>query len=326
MVMILRFSLLYVLSSLGLTAYLHADFTQLLIDALLAAATMGQAIFGLWIWLVPLGVAGIFLLGREHMRGRIRPILAVFVASVALQVGFLFFKSAIPNILPYYADPDLARFDLWLHGGVAPWQWLHWLLPNGIGTFPAEAYLNVWSVPALGFPILIVATETDRARMIRFLWLFFGSWFVLGNIIALLGSSVGPVYYDRLIGGDTFAALTAALKSSGIADGPIGYAQGLLWSHYAAGGTRLNLGISAFPSMHVAVATITMLYLWERSKWLRVPGVLFLLSIVFLSVYSGFHYAIDGYFSFAAVLLGNWAIKRRMVPAADATLLRAIAA
>ena len=191
---------------------------------------------------------------------------------------------------------------------------------------PADAYLKVWSIPAIGLPILIVLTDSDRARMIRFLWLFFGSWFVLGNVIALIGSSVGPVYYDRLMGGDTFAGLTAALKSSGISDGPIGEIQNALWARYVGGGLDLGLGISAFPSMHVAVATITMLYLWERSKWLRVPGVLFLLSIDFLSVYSGYHYAVDGYFSFAALLLGNWVLKRRMAPAADATLLRAIAA
>lgn len=89
---------------------------------------------------------------------------------------------------------------------------------------------------------------------------------------------------------------------------------------------ELGLGISAFPSMHVAIAALTALYLTERSRWLAPVGVVFLGVIFFMSVYTGYHYALDGYFSIAAVLLGNRLLVRHQNRVSQARTMQSIAA
>ena len=74
-----------------------------------------------------------------------------------------------------------------------------------------------------------------------------------------------------------------------------------LWNVYVDHGQAFGSGISAFPSVHVAMAVVTSLYLAERSRWLAPVGIAFVAIILFMSVYSGFHYAIDGYASILVV-------------------------
>lgn len=156
--------------------------------------------------------------------------------------------------------------------------------------------------------------------------LYFGSWLLLGNLLALAGSSVGAVYYDRLIGGNRFSDLVSVLETSGVANTMLGQIQELLWIRYDEVSSHLGLGISAFPSMHVAIAAITALYLHERSRWLAPVGVGFLAIILFASIYTGYHYAIDGYFSIAAVVFANRLLLKYQNRAARDQALQGIAA
>ncbi len=104
--------------------------------------------------------------------------------------------------------------------------------------------------------------------------------------------------------------LASALESSGIAASALGRVQDNLWQFYSDGGQSVGSGISAFPSVHVGLAAVTLLYLWERSRILAPFGVLFATMIMFSSVYHGWHYAVDGYISIIAVT-ALWAVLRR---------------
>ena len=91
--------------------------------------------------------------------------------------------------------------------------------------------------------------------------------------------------------------------------------------------------MSAFPSMHVAVATVTALYLAERSRLLGLIGAAFWAVVMFLSVYTGYHYALDGIAATGMVLALRaliGALQSRGLPsrrsAIYARMLRAIAA
>jgi membrane-associated phospholipid phosphatase len=106
-----------------------------------------------------------------------------------------------------------------------------------------------------------------------------------------------------------FAGLTAALEQSGIAGSQIGGVQSYLWGNFVAPESAVSAAISAFPSVHVAMATLTMLYLAKRLCWLVLPGLCFLTAIGFLSVYTGYHYAIDGYVS-VMVVMTSWVLLR----------------
>ena len=266
------------------------------------------------IWFLPVALIGPFLCGRG---GAVGESLLAAAGCIQLQAGFSLTKTLIPLVLPFYADPTLARLDRALHGGVDPWVALHGATDPDFVLALVPVYLQVWIVPAMALPVFIVATDDNRARRDRYTILFLFCWVFLGNVLAVLAASVGPVFYDSLIGGSRFAALTEALARSGIRSSIVGQIQDYLWTSYQAQTMAPASGISAFPSVHVAIATLTALYLGERRIYWLPVGILFVATTLFLSVYTGYHYAIDGYFSIAAVV-GLWAWLRHLERAVGA--------
>lgn len=271
----------------------------------------------------PVFILLFFIIGWQRIRLRGAALLNVLIGCVMLQAAFTMVKCSIPMLLPFWADPMLADLDEAIHGG-APWQWAHGLIGMGEGKALFVAYTNIWGVWALLFPVILVLVDSDRARVKRFLVLFLAAWLLLGNVLATAGLSVGPVYYDRLLGGERFAGLTALLAEGGMKDTVIGITQDALWQLYADGANWFGPGISAFPSVHVAVATVAAIYLAERSRWLALPGFAYLAVVLFLSVYTGYHYAVDGYVSIA-VLGGLWAVLKRRDAARAASPAGALA-
>ena len=57
----------------------------------------------------------------------------------------------------------------------------------------------------------------------------------------------------------------------------------------------MGSGISAMPSMHVALATLFALVGWRTNRWVGIATTLFAVIIQIGSVHLGWHYAIDGY-------------------------------
>ncbi|RTL93777.1 MAG: hypothetical protein EKK31_31615 [Hyphomicrobiales bacterium] len=55
------------------------------------------------------------------------------------------------------------------------------------------------------------------------------------------------------------------------------------------------------PSMHVAIATLNAFYLARLNRWLGLAGWAFAIFILFGSIYTGWHYAADGYISMLVV-------------------------
>ena len=306
-----RFALCYFLFAFAVTAAVRQAGTELFLEALIATYAFATVIARAAVLMIPLFIAIPFIMGWRRFLANL-PLIGYAVAgSAILQTAFSFLKSSIPLIVPFYADPPFAAFDRWLHGGIDPW-----ILTHDLGAMlPMDRllplYLSVWAIPAISLPLILAVTDRNAERKARFLVLYLGCWLILGNVIALAASSVGPVYYDALLGGDRFATLQLALEDTGLKETRIGAVQGYLWAAYAERGIALGSGISAFPSVHVGIATITALYLAERSRWLILPGFAFLAAIGFLSVYTGYHYAIDGYFS-VLFIAGLWYALRRM--------------
>jgi len=251
------------------------------------------------------------LVDREMLHRRAMPIAYALVATVLTQAGFTLLKNTMSFITPYFADPFFANLDHALHFGMDPWMIAHWLgnyLPTKAMTY---SYLTVWGLPALTLPAIIAATDVNRVRAKRTLVLYLVAWIFIGNVLALSGLSVGPVYYDRLLGGDRFADLMMALQTSGVSDSHIGRVQQALWDIYTGRSASIGSGISAFPSVHVAIASVTAIYMVERSKWLLPLAAAFLFFTFFLSVYTGYHYAVDGYASILVVFAVWWVMRRK---------------
>lgn len=298
----LRFSAAYFLFAAVVLLLFQDNGYQALISSL-----QGAPALLLFIWTIAGYVLGFLALaaliaGPRVLMSRLPALVLCLVAILFLHTGFLMVKTSMPSILPYFADPFWAEMDRLMHGG-DPWVWAHevggrWATRNLL-----PVYMAIWAAPALFLPLIIVALDGDAARSNRFVILYVFSWVVLGNVFALAGLSAGPVYYDRLLGGDRFAELTVSLAKVGVAGSPIGNLQETLWRLYDEGSPALGGGISAFPSVHVGAATVFGLYLAERSGWFVPISVVFVGIILFLSVFIGYHYAVDGYFSILAVVM-----------------------
>ena len=306
----LLFSLAYLAFAIALVFALREQPVPLLLGAVRTSLYLLKS-FAEWMPLLGVFLAGSLYLTRKYgIKARILPTIHALLGCLAFSMAFSLIKTSIPHIQPFYADAFFADMDAALHLGVDPWRIVHsvaaYIPPSAI----VILYFMVWFLPAVFLPVFIALTDTNAARSKRFMILYVASWVGLGNIMAVMGSSVGPVYYDRLLGGTRFSDLTEALESSGITASSLGRVQDNLWQFYSDGGQSLGSGISAFPSVHVGLAAVTLLYMWERSRLLAPLGVLFASMIMFSSVYHGWHYAVDGYVSIIAVT-GLWAVLRR---------------
>jgi membrane-associated phospholipid phosphatase len=251
---------------------------------------------------------------REQGRPRVRLLfeaLAAFAGTVVFHAGFGLVKTSMPYIIPFWSDPVLANLDAALHFGFDPWQLAYGLADYLPIDFVLSMYLGAWAFPALCFPMLLATLDTDGARVRRYLLLFVFAWVLIGNVVALAFMSVGPVFYDLLLGTERFAGLISALATGPIQNTDYPDVQANLWHVYINNGQAFGSGISAFPSVHVSVAMVAFLYMAERSRWLAPVGFVFLLCILFLSVYTGYHYAVDGYTSILIMLGLNWVLKKR---------------
>jgi len=117
---------------------------------------------------------------------------------------------------------------------------------------------------------------------------YFALWSIFGPIGQMLGSSAGPIFYQRVGLGDRFAELSDNIPE--ITQKLSTY----LWDMQVNGVLDVGAGVSAMPSLHIA--TVTWIYLVFRGQRSRLasPAALFALYIWALSVALGWHYAVDG--------------------------------
>lgn len=245
-------------------------------------------------------------------------LLSLFISS------FSFLKIAIPDLVPFGWDPAFTRLDGMLHFGVQPWRILQPVLGYPSLTTALNSGYNAWFFVMFFMVFLAAFAAGDRARRLTFLYAFVLSWALIGNLLALVFSSAGPVYFERLGYGADFAPLMAYLRDAA-AVSPVWALklQDKLWQSYASR-EGLIAGISAMPSMHVATAVLLALQGFAHGRvwgWLLTA---FALIILIGSVHLGWHYAIDGYAG-GALALAVWPLARRLA-AADLAWQRRAAA
>jgi hypothetical protein len=261
---------------------------------------------------VALPAAGIILrprspvtmIGEILRHGGLRLIGAVLCFCVGM-AGFTTLKIAIPKLMPFYADVALAQADAWLHGG-DPGLLLHAIIPDWAAAPLQGAYSLVFFSAWFGL-LGYVALQRNAELRRRYFWSMAVTIGLLGTVLATALSSVGPILYDQFYPGDRFAALTDAIRNSAAGDGAFKTAA-FLMAAYKGGGNLLGSGISAMPSMHLAVVTLNALMLSSINRFVGTAGWLYVAVILIGSVYLGWHYALDGYFSIVAVALIWWAV------------------
>ena len=214
--------------------------------------------------------------------------LAVAAVSLALFFNaFTAWKTMIPAVHPFSQDLLLEHVDALLHGG-APYRLVNWLPLVPID----RIYFFGWGeVLMLALVVLAWRAET------RILLALALTWIVLGTVVAMAVSSAGPPYFLALTGSHEYADLFAHLADA--KGGPLlaPQIQHNLWSIYRSGTMAAGSGISAFPSMHVAVPALLAFATWRRSRTLSLVLAAFTAVVLLSSVALGWHYAVDGYAS-----------------------------
>ncbi len=247
----------------------------------------------------------------------LRPERMLGLALVPLVMRWLMlaavgWKASIPMLHPFRFDIPLAHLDKWLTGRAA-WEWLELLTQSAWIMHALDVSYYAWFV-VLGFVMLAVAWAPYGRDRRRFLVAMALLW-TLGSLAGVLMSSAGPVYFSRVTGGvsgfDTLAGRV-------VERAPIAAAmQAILWRYYNHSAGQLVAGISAFPSLHVAVPA---LFAFAAPRQWRQAAIL-LTGLTWLgSVVLGWHYLVDGAGGIA--LAGAcWLLAARLATAEDSTLV-----
>lgn len=230
--------------------------------------------------------------------------VVILLALSVFSSAKMFLKSSIPDIIPFSLDRSFMALDRFLHGGVDPYQLLISYLAHPLPNMVINVTYVGWIVLVCFCMFLAAFSRDDRPNGDggagrTYLLGYILIWMFGGNLMALLLSSAGPVFYQNLGLGDDFVPLRSTLESLH-AVSPVWALeiQDTLWARYAEG---MNVGISAMPSMHLATSTLMALYAFRHSRALGLAMCVFVAIILIGSVYLGWHYAVDGY---AGILLG----------------------
>lgn len=231
---------------------------------------------------------------------------AVTVAIFCLFAGgFSVLKPAIAVVSPFRWDAALSGLDRALHLGRLPHEWLAPLTAPLPAAVLNVAY-NLWFfLLVLGWLGACVAVRRPGLRH-QYLLAFMVTWVVGGFLVACGLSSAGPCYFARIGLGDAYAPLMARLDAAEAAWGIWAVeTQDLLWAGHT-GARPGSAGISAFPSMHVASATLFVLAARHLGRTAFVLALAFWLVILLGSVVLAWHYAADGYAGTAIALAAWW--------------------
>lgn len=216
----------------------------------------------------------------------------VFVSSIFIFVNI---KSSIPDIVPFWADPYFIAFDRFLFFGNMPHEFFGFLFGSDTAIVVLNFIYNIWLISVVLLMFFIALTSDNELRL-HILHASVISWFIAGNWMAVIFSSVGPVFYEEFFGDNLiYAPLMENLEA-------INVRTGMVWALNAQRGLLLAYshpespisGISAMPSMHVLFAFIIAFAAMKVGRFAAVAGYLFAILIFIGSVVLGWHYAVDG--------------------------------
>jgi hypothetical protein len=201
---------------------------------------------------------------------------------VAVQMAVLTWtKIMLPLGRPFWADPLLANLDHAIFRA-DPWRiaetFFGWAAP-AIDT----AYVTWMPIKFATLAVLLALPESRRKAQALLSYFLILACTALGQYLL---SSGGPAFYARLGFGDRFAALPI--------EPWVRFTTSYLWSDYLRAGGNIGSGISAMPSLHVAIALWIALVVRAYMPRLSLLGFAYFGLILIGSVLLGWHYAADG--------------------------------
>jgi hypothetical protein len=237
----------------------------------------------------------------SHIAAAFFPILLLPLFATA----FTFFKLSIPEVIPFAWDEILMEADKALHFGVHPWEWLQPWLGYPLLTSLLSYLYNLWA----GLMMFVFYWQTfslrNRQLRMQFMLSFVLAWAALGSATALVFSSAGPCFYGDIVRGtDPYAELMSYLyQANEVSKIWSLEAQTYLWGNYVNKDANVGGGISAFPSLHLCVATLIFLLCRRIDRRLAWLSGIYVMIILIGSVHLAWHYALDGYIGILGAVL-----------------------
>ena len=221
---------------------------------------------------------------------------APIVIGVAVLGTFLcsltFLKSMIVAVVPFWADAPLAAVDRMLH-----------LDPAAIASAlqpvitPVGRFYGLWHVVHLGGILWVLHWQGGQKS--RLIISFMLIW-AIGTALAYVFSSAGPIFtgrYDPALAPESMRRMVH-----------------FLWTNYEQRNATLGAGISAFPSMHVALAMWFAFALRAKGLWWL--GIAYTVSIFAGSIILGWHYSLDGIGGIGVAIVG-WTLAPHLLNATN---------
>ena len=280
------------------------------------------------IFLASIGIYALAIIGVLYVLARDRPdspiqyfrdtklvkraVLSLVQALPLLLFVFLFMpvfggvKSTIGMLQPYSWDETFIRWDEVLHGADV-WLLMQPVLGKPEITYVISILYQVWILLLyVAFPFVCLHRSNEKVRR-QMIVSYLLSWIVIGSIMAHFFASVGPCFLEPITGNDRFVPQMEYLLSVN-EEYPLMMlqVQEILLESYLNGEPGLGRGISAMPSMHIAIAALFTIYAWRLSRAWGIIAGLFLLVTYLGSVHLAYHYAVDAYVSIAAVIFIWW--------------------
>lgn len=248
-------------------------------------------------------------------------LLTLMCVSLTLS-SYTYLKSIIPDLHFYQYDALFYQWDKAIHGGISPWELTHALFSHPLATMVINVVYNLWFFVIWGVLVFFLLYRKNQTVRLCFFLTFITCWIILGGVLATVLSSAGPCYTQLLNPQHTYYAPLLhrlAEQNQWLIEAhllPIWAlnTQDMLWQDFLAHDQGIGSGISAMPSMHVAMAVLIALAIsaihpvWGRVAW----G--FALMIQIGSVHLAWHYAIDGYVSAVLTIL-IWQLVAKFVRA-----------
>ena len=284
----------------GFTDYLLAFSSAILLVPVIAyARTIGKNDRS-----VAVRVKDAIRVSRRHLTNEGIVELAASVVLVSmLMAAFNAFKFMLPRLHPFAWDDRIQVASRWIHAGHLPFEFLLPLFGSDFATCLLDAlYYGGW--PVVLWAVFVWQVGGRSSLRHQYLLTYAASWIVLGTFLAIVFSSAGPVYYSHLYGGpNPYAPLLDHLMDVHRRHPLLAIRiQQALWNAEKAGVAAGGAGVSAMPSLHVAMAELCAI-VGRRSERRIVAWSLTGFSVLTLlaSIYLGAHYALDGYVSIVGV-------------------------
>ena len=244
------------------------------------------------------------------------PLLLLYIAFLPL---FALLKPLIPLLNSYSWDPVLIQWDRAIFG-TDPWRLLQPILGFPIVTAALAVIYHAWfGLVYPGALIFLYARRTEGVRR-QYLLAFMLTWFVGGFLLASGMASVGPCFLEPITGDPRFSEQMAYLNA---ADEQIPVmvlqVQEMLLKTYLTHGPGAGAGITAMPSMHVAIAFLFWLAIRRVSRNAGRWFFALFLIIWIASVHLAYHYAVDGLISVILVAI-LWRVSHLVISRWDSRL------